>query len=73
MVAKWNSVAKKVGYLAFLVAIATFFVALSTKFTQGKATIITTSIVIGSVLLAPAIVLGYAVKAAERDDRSRGL
>jgi len=25
------------------------------------------------VLLAPAIVLGYAVKAAERDDRERGL
>jgi hypothetical protein len=31
------------------------------------------SLVIGSVLLAPAIVLGYAVKAAEKDDRARGL
>jgi hypothetical protein len=28
---------------------------------------------IGSILLAPSIVLGYAVKAAERDDRQRGL
>ena len=29
--------------------------------------------IVGSVLLAPAIVLGYAVKAAERDDRERGI
>ena len=28
---------------------------------------------VGSVLLAPAIVVGYAVKAADRDDRERGL
>jgi hypothetical protein len=30
------------------------------------------SLIVGSILLAPAIVLGYAVKAAERDDRERG-
>ena len=30
------------------------------------------SIVVGSVFLAPAIVLGYAVKAAEKDDRAQG-
>jgi hypothetical protein len=27
---------------------------------------------VGSALLAPAIVLGYAVKAADREDRERG-
>ena len=27
----------------------------------------------GMFLIAPAIVLGYAVKAAERDDRERGI
>ena len=31
------------------------------------------SLVIGCVLLAPSIILGYAVKAADRDDRERGL
>jgi hypothetical protein len=36
-------------------------------------TAITVCLVAGSILLAPAIVLGYAVKAAERDDRERGL
>jgi hypothetical protein len=35
--------------------------------------IVVTSMIVGSLLLAPAIVLGYAVKAAERDDRERGL
>ena len=29
------------------------------------------SLVIGCVLLAPSIILGYAVKAADRDDRER--
>ena len=73
MVAKWNQIATRVGYLLFLVAIVMFFVALTTSFSQGKVTIITTSMIIGSVLLAPAIVVGYAVKAAEKDDIARGL
>ncbi|MEY3112082.1 MAG: hypothetical protein RIT23_1213, partial [Actinomycetota bacterium] len=30
-------------------------------------------LIVGSILLAPAIVLGYAIKAAERDDRERGV
>ncbi len=72
-VAKWNKVASRVGYLLFLVAIVMFFVALITGFSSGKVTVITTSMIIGSVLLAPAIVIGYAVKAAEKDDVARGL
>ena len=35
-------------------------------------TLIVWSIVIGSLVLAPAIVFGYGVKAAERDDRAHG-
>jgi hypothetical protein len=29
--------------------------------------------VVGSLLLAPAIVVGYAVRAADRDDREHGI
>jgi hypothetical protein len=72
-VAKWNQIATRLGYLLFAVAIVMFFVALTTNFSQGKVTIITTSMIVGSVLLAPAIVVGYAVKAAEKDDVARGL
>ena len=31
------------------------------------------ALVVACVLLAPSIILGYAVKAAERDDRERGI
>jgi hypothetical protein len=72
-VAKWNTVATRLGYLLFLVAIVMFFVALATDFSSGKVAVITTSMIAGSLLLAPAIVLGYAVKAAEKDDTARGL
>lgn len=72
-IAKWNSIATKVGYLLFAIAMVMFFVALSTNFSSGKVTVITAAMVIGSILLAPAIVIGYAVKAAEKDDVARGL
>ncbi|HEY4334071.1 MAG TPA: hypothetical protein VGM78_15925 [Ilumatobacteraceae bacterium] len=71
--AKWNGVATRVGYALYLVGIVMFFVALATSFTSGKVTIITVAMIAGSVLLAPAIVIGYAVKAAEKDDVARGL
>jgi hypothetical protein len=72
-VAKWNTFATRLGYALYLVAIVTFFIAIASDFSQGKVTIITTTMVIGSVLLAPAIVVGYAIKAAEKDDVARGL
>ena len=34
--------------------------------------IVIASLAIGSLLLAPSIVLGYGIKAAERDDREHG-
>ena len=72
-VAKWNQRASRLGYALFLVAIVMFFVALATDFSSGKVRIITLSMIVGSILLAPAIVVGYAVKAAEKDDVARGL
>jgi hypothetical protein len=72
-VARWNRLATRVGYGLFLVAVVMFFVALSTDFSSGKVRVITTAMILGSVLLAPAIVVGYAIKAAEKDDIARGL
>jgi hypothetical protein len=34
--------------------------------------VIVAALVLGSITLLPAIILGYAVKAAEREDRERG-
>ncbi len=72
-IARWTLIANRVGYLLFAVAIALFVMAFAFGFKGPIVTAITVCLVIGSILLAPAIVLGYAVKAAERDDRERGL
>jgi hypothetical protein len=71
-VARWTLLANRVGYLFFAVAVALFVLAFALGFTAAIAGAIIGSLVAGSALLAPAIVLGYAVKAAERDDREHG-
>jgi hypothetical protein len=72
-VALWTKRANRLGYLCFGIAIATFVVGFIVSFNSAVSTIVIVSMIVGSALLAPAIVLGYAVKAAERDDRERGL
>ena len=42
-------------------------------YTDGLVSVIVVSPVVGSIVLAPAIVFNYAVRAAERDDVERGL
>ena len=71
-VAKWTLIANRVGYLLFGVAIAVFVIGFALGFNGAVVAIVVGSMIAGSILLAPAIVLGYAVKAAERDDRERG-
>lgn len=72
-VAKYTLLANRIGYLFYALAIATFIIGFAVSFNGAVSAIVIGSLVIGSILLAPAIVLGYAVKAAERDDRERGL
>lgn len=72
-VALWTRRANRFGYLCFGIAIVTFVVGFIVSFNGTVSTIVIASMIVGSVLLAPAIVLGYAVKAAERDDRERGI
>lgn len=72
-VAKYTLLANRIGYLFFALAIATFIIGFAVSFNGLVSTVVIGSVIVGSILLAPAIVLGYAVKAAERDDRERGL
>ena len=65
--------ANRLGYLCFGIAIVTFIIGFIVSFNSAVSAVVVASMIVGSVLLAPAIVLGYAVKAAERDDRERGL
>jgi hypothetical protein len=67
------SIASRTGYALLAVAVVVFFVAIATEFNSTMAAIIVAAFIASCVLLAPSIVLGYAVKAADREDRERGL
>jgi len=71
-IARQVAVGTRVGYALFGVAIVLFLVGLSTGYGGGVGAGIIAAMVVGSVVLAPAIVFGYAVRAAEREDREQG-
>ena len=71
-VAKWTLLANRVGYLVLALAVALFVIAFAVGFNSVMATLIIVSLLVSFALLAPSIVLGYAVKAAERDDAEHG-
>jgi uncharacterized membrane protein len=72
-VARWTLLANRIGYLLLALSLALFVIAFAVGFSAGLATLVIVLLVISFVLLAPSIVLGYAVKAADRDDAERGL
>jgi hypothetical protein len=72
-IARIVGLGKRIGYGLFGLATVLFAVGLAAGFGGAVGPTIIGCLVAGSVVLAPAIVFGYAVKAAERDDRQRGL
>jgi predicted membrane protein len=68
-IARLAELGQRIGYLLFGAAIVAFFVAFFVGFNSGWVTFIVTCMAVGSCFLAPAIVAGYAVKAADREDR----
>jgi hypothetical protein len=68
-IARLVSMGQRLGYGLFGLATVTFFIGLAAGYTPGLVRVIVGSLLIGSAVLAPAIVFGYAVKAAEREDQ----
>lgn len=68
-IAKLVSIGQRLGYALFGVAMVAFFVGLVTEYSSTLTTLIVGCLLVGSAVLAPAIVFGYAVKAAEREDQ----
>ena len=64
----WADLAKRAGYLCFGVAVVAFVAAAFAQFPSALVTVVIASLVVGSVLLAPAIVIAYGVQKAERED-----
>ncbi|MFK7919583.1 MAG: hypothetical protein AB8G14_16020 [Ilumatobacter sp.] len=71
-IAKWTLLANRVGYLFMALSIALFIIAFAVGFSAVMASLVIISLIIGCALLAPSIILGWAVKAAEQDDLERG-
>jgi hypothetical protein len=71
-IARINQAASRVGYLLFGVAIVVFAVGAAGRFTPTIVAIVVAGLAVGSILLVPTIIIGYGVRAAERDDRRAG-
>jgi len=63
------SIGQRVGYALFGLFMVLIVIGFITKFPSGITTAATVCLVAGSLVLAPAMVFAYAVKAAEREDR----
>lgn len=72
-IAQWVRLGLSAGYGLFLGAMVLFFVGLVIGYTDRIVSLIVAGLVAGSLILAPSIVLNYAVRAAERDDVEKGL
>jgi hypothetical protein len=71
--ARWADRGLRAGYALFGVAISLFVVGFAAGFSPGVVTAVVVALVAGSLVLGPSIVVGYAVRAADRDDRDRGI
>jgi hypothetical protein len=70
-IARWAETGQRLGYLLFGVAVVLFVVAVVTDLPGALVTAVVAALGLGSVVLAPAIVVGYGVRAADREDRER--
>lgn len=68
-IAGWVSIGQRVGYSLFGIACVAFFAGFFAGFRGWVVNVIVASMVVGSLILAPAIVFGYGVKSADRADR----
>ena len=68
-IARWVGLAKRVGYGLLLLAVASFVVAAVSGFPSGVVTVTVVALIAACVVLPVPIVLGYGLRAAEREDR----
>ena len=64
--------AKRIGYTALLAAIVAFAVAIATSFSGVAVAVAVVGLAVAFVVLPIPIVLGYGVRAAEREERGGG-
>lgn len=70
--ARWVGLGKRVGYGLLSVAVVAFVVGFALGFPSAVVAVSIVGLIGSCVVLPPAIIFGYAVKAAEREDRRDG-
>ncbi|MGI8939922.1 MAG: hypothetical protein ACR2JF_17235 [Iamia sp.] len=68
-IAGWVNTGQRVGYGLFGLAVVAFVIGFAVGFETWAVNLIVVSLVVGLLVLAPTIVFGYAVRAADRADR----
>ncbi len=71
-IGKAVGLAKRVGYLALLVAMVAFAAAVVTGFAGWTVALSITGLVVAIVVLPIPIIMGYGIRAAEREERGGG-
>ncbi len=69
LVARFAAMARLAGWSLFGLAVVAFVIGLLTGLTGLVVVIVIGSLALGSMLLLPAIIVGFGVTAAEREDR----
>jgi len=68
-IAHYIRIAQRIGYALFGLFMVLIIIGFSTRFPSGITSAATACLVLGSVILGPAMILAYTVKAADRADR----
>lgn len=71
-IARLADLGQRLGYGLLGLALVVFVVGLFVGLNGAVVAVAAVSLIVGSIVLAPAIVLGFAAKAAEREDREAG-
>ena len=64
----YNKIASRSGYGMWGISMVTFFVGLGSFFTESMHFVSGVTLIIGSIILAPSIVVKYGIRAARRED-----
>ena len=70
-IARLTEAGQRIGYSFFGLAVILFVAGAIATFSTGLVVGVVVCLALGSLVLAPAIVFGFAVKAAEREERQQ--
>ena len=68
-IGRWAGMARGAGWTVLAVTVVVFVAGAVAGFSRAIVVAVVTGMAVASLLLAPAIVVGYGVRAAEREDR----